>query len=186
MDNGNTGHLDLNLIQFRAQRFGGVRHQRTMRGHADRNRHRAPRTHFLRMLHREFHRGRGTGNHHLARCIEVRRLDDAIVDLRAGGDDILVVEPDDHRHRALALRYRGLHQLAAPRDQPDCIGELDAAAANQRGVLAEAVSGHQRRRRHSRLAAGDTPAGDTCTEHRGLRDLGTIQIAIGTIVDQGQ
>ncbi len=107
---------------------------------------------FLGVFHGLGYGGRVTGNHNLSRRVEIDRLGYAdrgcfVAQL----DDLVVIESEYSGHRADTDRHRFLHQLRAALDDTHCIDEVDRARANQCRVLAEAVSGHLRRRRTARL-----------------------------------
>ena len=59
--------------------------------------------------------------------------------------DLLGVEAEDRRHRAVADRHRLLHVAAAPAHEPQRVGKRERARRDVGGVLAEAVPGDEGR-----------------------------------------
>ena len=111
-----------------------------MRRHGHGKRQGAFGTGFFGRLHGAFHRRGIAGNHHLPHGIEIHGF--AHFALFGGGAhlaDHIIVQTQNCRHRAHALRHGGLHQFGTAAHQTHRIGKVQAACGHQRGVFAQAV-----------------------------------------------
>ncbi len=123
------------------------------------------------------------GNHHLPRSVQVGRRDHvALSRLFARAGHGRGVQPQHGRHRAGAYRHGLLHVASATPDDPQRVGKRQRAGRDMRGVLAETVPGHERRRHASgRQRAPDRHADG---EDRRLRVLGEHEPILGPVEAQ--
>ena len=113
-------------------------------------------------------------------AVEVRGADHfALRRFLAGLVHAGLVEAEDRRHRAGADGHGFLHVAAAIAHQPDRIGKLQRARGHVRRVLAEAVTGDERRRAAARVE--QPPHGDAHRQDRRLRVFGERQAILGPL-----
>ena len=89
---------------------------------ADRDGHHPLGTHLLGQFAGPVDRCRGAGDHDLAGRVVVGDPDVGF-DPGAGGLDLVVVEPQHHRHGALVLIAGGLHGVAPLGDEANAVVE---------------------------------------------------------------
>ena len=126
------------------------------------------RTCFFGGVHGTLDGGGMAGNHDLPRRIEVYRFHHFA--LRGGGTqffNLLVLQTQNRRHRADALRHGVLHQFRTQADEFDRIGKGQCFGSHQRAVFAQAVSGHDLRQFAAGFEVGAV-CGDAGSQHQGL------------------
>ncbi|MNY11696.1 hypothetical protein D3C86_1447380 [compost metagenome] len=156
-----------------------------MRRHTDRQRHGPLGATRLARLDGARHGSSRTGDHHLARRIEIHRAHHlALRRLGASRQHVGIIQPEDSRHAALTGRHRLLHQLAAQLHQLDCFSERQAARSNQRRVFTQAMAGNERRLQTT-LSAPQTPQGNGCGKDRRLGLVGLIELLFRPLLAQG-
>ena len=155
-----------------------------MRGHADRQRDGALGAARLGRLDRAPDGSRFARDHDLAGGVEIHRLHYRPARrLAAHGDDRLVIEAENGRHRPGSRRNGLLHHLTAKAHQLHRCRKIERPGASERGELSQAVAGDEPRQRAAPRAPG-APHGHPGGKHRGLRTLGGIQALFGPIADQ--
>ena len=126
------------------------------------------RTCFFGSGHGTLDGGGMAGNHDLPRRIEVYRFHHFA--LRGGGTqffNLSVLQTQNRRHRADALRHGILHQFRTQADEFDRIGKGQCFGSHQRAVFAQAVSGHDLRQFAAAFEVGAV-CGDAGSQHQGL------------------
>ena len=184
MDHRYLRPADLRLFQALSHLLRRRAHQAAMRGHAHRQRDRAPGAGGLRLLHGARHGGGGPGDHDLSGGIEIHRLEHlALRRLLAKFAHGIVFHAQNRRHGALPRGNGLLHETRAVGDQLHGLDKLDRPGAHQRGIFAETVTGHVPRPRavgRQPRAPGRHPG----RQHGRLRDLGLIQLFLRSLLHQ--
>ena len=159
-------------------------HQGRMERRAHRQRHRALRAARLAFLDRALDRALLAGDHDLSRRVEVHRLHRA-AGLAARGNDVLVLQVEDRRHRALPGRHGVLHGLCTEMHERQRVGKADRAGGRERGVLAQAMPCPKLRCRAAERAPSAV-RGIACGGHRGLRIDRLVERLGRSFVEQAQ
>ncbi|MCY1417247.1 hypothetical protein D3C76_829880 [compost metagenome] len=155
-----------------------------MRRHADRQRHGALGATRLARLDGAIHGPGGAGDHDLARRVEVHRADHfALGGFGTGSGHVGIVQTEDCGHATGTGRHGFLHQLAAALHQFHRSGERQAAGSHQRGVLAQAMAGDERRS-GAALALPQTPQGDGGGKNGRLGLVGLVQALFRAFLHQ--
>jgi hypothetical protein len=100
----------------------------------------------------------------------------------------LIIEPKQRRHGASPHRHRLLHGKTADAQQARGVADAEAAGGGERGILAERVSGYERRMpRHRKAGLGLQHAqGGERDRHQGrLGIFGELKGFGGTVPDDG-
>ena len=162
---------------------GGL-HQRAMEGRGHRKRNGALDVFCLGDVRHTGQRIQRAADHHLARGIVIGDDTDTTFAGRFDGDvfGLFDLGADQGSHAALAHRHGGLHRLAARFQQPRRIGQREGPGGAERGIFAQAVTGHQGG------MSGDVEAeflfhhpqhGDRGGHDGGLGILGQRQVGLG-------
>jgi len=131
-----------------------------VRRHADRQRHGTLGTTGLAAFDGALDSSLGTGDHHLARGVEVHRADHfALRRFGTGGQHVGIFQTEDGSHAALPRRNGFLHQLATALDELYRVRQAQAARSNQCAVFTQAVTGNECRTRAT-FSQPQTPQGD--------------------------
>src|SRR6202142_4401389 len=174
----------LELLEALGQALRGSAHQARMRRYAHGQQLRAPGPSLPARCDRTLDCRQVPRDHDLPGRIVVDRLDYlALRGFEACRLDLRILEPQDCRHSADALRDRTLHQLAAVAHQLHGVFELQHAGAHQGRKLAETVPGHRTGSRPT-ARAPDHRGRDTRDQHRRLRMLGAVESLRRTLRDQ--
>src|SRR3990167_6263278 len=159
-------------------------HQRAVRRHANRQRHRALGATRLARLNSALDGSSAAGDHHLTRGIEIPRADHSpLRSLGASRQYISIFQTENRCHAALPGWNSLLHQLAAMLNQLDRSGQRQTTGGNQRRVLTQAVPGDKRRTRGALSKPGTTKR-NRSGEDRRLSLVGLIELFFRTLLSQ--
>ncbi len=134
--------MKLSSVQIGLETLLRGTHQFAMERRAHRQQHGAAGSGGFREFDRAIHGAGMPRDHHLVGRIQIGGAHHlALRGVAQHGVEFTLGELEDRGHGADARRDSLLHVAAALTDQLDCVGEIESAGRDQRGVFAQAVTG---------------------------------------------